>query len=592
MLAHRLRARLHGERGFTIIETVIAIGVMFASLAAVAYTVTAGLSYIGLSRTRIQATGLANEIIEEIRALPYTSIVRGMSSTDLTGDPNIVLCGTDYRFESCAGDKLVISTFAGAYSADWIVPHSGALTLDGITAEWAAYVTNPDPSTNPYTVTAIVSWTGGSLANNPNNVVQVQTKFWSPTGCVSSALHPFAAPCQPFFYGLAEVPVGDIAISGPLHLGAVDFVDGTISLAGADASGQQEQLTEAAATVTASGAQIDDSTGTETGGANTATGEADSDPGSPTAAEDGATLVGAAAALERLQPDCCQAIGIRLTVPAGDTGYAHAASAATSADSYACPPIGARETDALDCAGAHVLQSGTILAELPMNHVVNGLGDANLIKVTAPATYSSADVDRDAVTGYQGLIDVSAKRYLGNIYLGGFPTSGMTAPTGMSANTSLDTNYCVRITGYTEQTRVLVGERTSTGPSSSVSGTLYYYNGSGFSSKTVTNTTMSTLPTVTCSRTETVSGSTVTWQVQVLTGGFTAASAPTPSETLDPDDSQTRTEAEATTTPIDVTLHYQLIVDGEYEVDLVVNTDLGSLLASGSYGEPPPTTGG
>jgi hypothetical protein len=33
-------------------------------------------------------------------------------------------------------------------------------------------------------------------------------------------------------------------------------------------------------------------------------------------------------------------------------------------------------------------------------------------------------------------------------------------------------------------------------------------------------------------------------------------------------------------------------VDGAYEMDLVVTTDLGSLLASAAYGAPPPTTGG
>ena len=591
VLAHRLRARLQGERGFTIIETVIAIGVVFASLAAVAYTVTAGLNYIGYSRSRSQATGLANEIIEEIRALPYSNIRRGMSSTDLAGDSSIVWCATEYRYPSCSGAKVVVSTFTGGYTADWVVPHKGTRNLDGLTAQWATYVTNPDPSTNPYTVTVVVTWTGGALSGSPNNIVQLQSKFWSPTGCVSSALHPFAAPCQPFFYGLAQAPTADFSITGEMHSAAVSFTEGTISLAGAEASGQQEQLSEAGSSAFASGAQIEDGSGVEAEGGETVTNEADSEPGSPTGDESGTAHSRGGASVERVQPDCCNEIGIRLTVPAGDVGDANAASSATAADTYPCPPMGTRETDALVCGGSRAKQSGTITAELPFKHVVSPLGNANLIRVTAPASYTTTTVDRDAVAGYQGIIDVTTNRYLGNIYLGGFPTSGMTAPTGMSATATNDTNYCVRLTGYAEAARAIAGERSPTNPSNSVVGTIYYYNGAGFLSKAVTDSTLGTLA-VTCEKTQTIGSQSVTWRVQVLAGGFTAGQAPSPTQTADPADSQTRYEAEATTTPVKIVLHYYLIVDGSYEVDLVVTTDLGSLLASAAYGAPPPTTGG
>lgn len=586
MLAARLRPRLAGERGFTIIETVVALGVVFASLATVAYTVTAGLRYIGHSRARSQATGFANEIIEEVRALPYDTIKAGMSSTNLSADPNIVYCAPSYRFESCGGEKLVVSTFAGAYSANWIVPHSGTVDLDGLQTTWATYVTNNDVTTNPYTVTVIVNWTGGALPNNTGNTVQLQSRFWSPPGCLSTAVHPFAAPCQPFFYGLADAPPGQISISGDLHLGSVDFTDAVIDLAGAEAAGQQEQLTSLIATATSTGGQIDDSVGNESEGAESVVGEADSDPGSPTGSAGGSPLSGGGASLERLNPDCCGEIGLRLTVPSGTSGNANSSNAATSADTYACPPEGARETDSLPCSGTRVKQGGEITAQAPFTHVVSALGQANVVRVTAPASYTTTVIDRDAVSGYNGLVDVSANRYLGSIYLGGFPTAGMTAPTGMSTSASVDTNYCVRITGYSENTRVLVGERTATNPSNSVAGTLYYYNGSGFSSKTVTDSTLGTVA-VTCQKTQTVSGRSVTWRVQVLAGGFVAATAPAPTQTTDPGDSQTRTEADATTTPIGVTLSYQLIVDGAYEVDLIVQTDLGSILATGAYGEPP-----
>ena len=59
MLQRRLRAALDGERGFTILETVIAMTVVFASLTALAYTATVGFRYVAIGRDRIQATGAA-----------------------------------------------------------------------------------------------------------------------------------------------------------------------------------------------------------------------------------------------------------------------------------------------------------------------------------------------------------------------------------------------------------------------------------------------------------------------------------------------------------------------------------------------------
>src|SRR5256885_12402490 len=99
-----LRARLRSdERGFTIIESVIAITVIFASLTALAYTATIGFKATAYARERITADGVANQIMEEIRGLAYSKIQSGLSSTDLTGDANLVSCSGVYRFESCSG---------------------------------------------------------------------------------------------------------------------------------------------------------------------------------------------------------------------------------------------------------------------------------------------------------------------------------------------------------------------------------------------------------------------------------------------------------------------------------------------------------
>lgn len=590
-LMRRLRARLRGERGFTIVETVVALGVIFASLSVVAYTVTTGLNYIAYSRERIQATGFANEVIEQIRSLPYSSIKRGIDGDELTSDPNIVNCSGTYRLESCSGEAVISTDYAGGTVVDWLVPHTGAQDLESLDVDWATYVTNDDISTEAYNVTVLVTWSGGALPNASGNVVRVQSKFWSPTGCVSSALHPFAAPCQPFFYGLAQAPAAKFTISGDLHQGYVSFTGASISLGGAEATAQQEQITNLDATVDASGATVNaDSEGT-----TELVVEADDDASSSATSTGGGTLGANSASVSALNDtvtDCCDSIGIDITVPTGDLGDVGASTEASSADTYACPPNGTRENDGLGCSGARFRQGGAITAQLPFTHVVSSLGAANLLRITAPAaTYTTAVAERDAVSGYDGLMDVSASRTFGTIQIGGFPTSGMTAPAGMSTTATNDTNYCLRIANYTSSASVFAGPRTSTDPTASLSGTLYYYSSGSFLSKSVTDSTLSTLSVSCDSGTQTVSGQSVRWQVTVSAGGISAGSTAT-SQTADPGDSQTRTEAQASTTPMSLTVRYVLTVNGVIEDDLTVVTSLGSLLAHGVYGEPPTSGAG
>ena len=77
----RVRSRLHrDESGFTIVESVIAIVLIFASLTALMYTATIGFRYIAYSRERVQATGYANQVMENIRGLAYAKVQSGLNS--------------------------------------------------------------------------------------------------------------------------------------------------------------------------------------------------------------------------------------------------------------------------------------------------------------------------------------------------------------------------------------------------------------------------------------------------------------------------------------------------------------------------------
>jgi len=102
----------------------------------------------------------------------------------------------------------------------------------------------------------------------------------------------------------------------------------------------------------------------------------------------------------------------------------------------------------------------------------------------------------------------------------------------------------------------------------------------------VTSSSLDTLA-FTCSKTQSVSGSSVTWRVDVSSGGISHALVPAYTETTDATDTQIKKEVEATVQPITITFRYRLIVEGATEIDLTTVVNPGTLSARGVYGPPP-----
>ena len=324
---------------------------------------------------------------------------------------------------------------------------------------------------------------------------------------MNPSTHPFAAPCQPFFYGQVDSPQPRLDVTGNLHDFSIDFDSFTLTRPGLSASTQEEQTKQLNVVTTLSGLTFIDSTGTNTTGNLEATSDADDEVETTAATTAGGTFTTIGAlSLSHLNADCCNQIGLIASVPAGEQEHRSASVAAKVTDTYACPTTGTRETDSLSCAGGHVRAAGTTTVSIPVTHVTAGVGAANLVRIEASGVDTIATIDRDASAGTSedGLIDVSTSRTIGTVQLGGFPSSGMAAPAGMSTNQTLDTNYCVRLVGYSDTAHAIAGERQATNPSASISaGTFFYYNGAGYSNKTTTDATLDTL-TVTCSKTQVV----------------------------------------------------------------------------------------
>lgn len=601
----QVRARLHAdERGFSLLETIIAVTVIFGSLAALAYSATVGFGYQGLSRQRQAGTGIANQLMEEIRGLAYENVQAGLSSTDLSGDPNIVdgtTCGDaagTYRFLSCTpdpdvpGSGEVIVHSPGLSTTTPLVPHRSSTlpntdpTRDGTTFGWSTYVTRDDSvASSPYRVTVLVTWSGGRV-NAPNKLVRVQSLFWSPIGCRSTSTHPFAAPCQPFFYGTATVPQTSVTVSGSIE--ELTFTSGELLAPSAFSSVQQEQIQKAQGTWHGPEATVTDATGTGAAGGTTLSTSADSDPATALTEysrarcpEDGACASGSVSS-------SASGNTITFTAPAGTIAESDSTTA-VGGGNVCPPPPDVAESDGLQCAGGRVLQAGILSTTLNLSHSTNP-GAATVVRLQAPSTASKTFVHRTAfpstngctpTSTTDGCLRLTANRYLGTLNIGGLP-AGVTPEAGWSGANPWN-GYFLSLVGYQDALAGSVGTESPL-PTASMSGTIYYFNGTGYSSVSVTNAALNGL-SASYTLTRNVSGKDVT--VTIATDPVGMAAGSTSLSPTAPGGSAIRTDVDAQAIPPALAVRYTIVADAVTLADLTVTVNLGVLQARGTYAPAP-----
>lgn len=191
------------EKGFSLIEVMVATLVLVIVMFSVTYVMVNSLADTAYARQRSQATNLANQTIEEVRALPWSTIEQGMSATDLLGDTNIVgncfegnpldvasVVGTQACSTSNWQDPACLSQSIGAsppaasalVSPAPISPHQACYKVGTLVYAVDVYVTGTSNtsyltgSSLPLTATVVVTWSH-ALRNGLSDHVVTTTEL-------------------------------------------------------------------------------------------------------------------------------------------------------------------------------------------------------------------------------------------------------------------------------------------------------------------------------------------------------------------------------------------------------------------------------
>jgi Tfp pilus assembly protein PilV len=610
------------------VEVIIAIAIIATALTALAYTATAGFTYEDLARQKQTATGIADQIMEQVRGLAWDKITAGHVSSDLsTTDTNLVTgCSGDpagtYRLFSCtangtagSAEKLIASAVAcAAGTPDCVYPlirHTGTITQNNITYTWKTYDTNNCPTSTatgctastPYRVTVIVTWTGGHIASN--KIVEIQSLFWSPSGCRSTSTHAFAAPCQPFFYGVSKVPQANVHLSGTVD--STTFSEGDLFGSGVESTLQQEQLSQVQGSFSQSGVRIVDGSGEqESGGTIAATSAADTDPGTSATTYSSVSCGSVAYPCSGgTQTSSGGGTTLTFTAPSGETSTSDSTTQATGGN-VCPPPSDTAQTDNKPCGGGRIQQGGTLSATYNMSSSP-GLGAATLARIAAAASADKSFVDRvqysstsicSPANNSDGCVEVNTTRAVGTVNVGGLPLTSVAAatiPSGWNGASAWN-GYYFSIVGYQDAITGAVGTNcastnsscttpTIAAPTASVTaGTVYCWNGTnGYNSVAASSATA-------------VSCGTMTIPAQVINGHLVSMSitpvSVSPATITKSPTTATATQTDMTTqiVPPSATIQYRITIDGVDATVLTMTVNLNTLEGRGTY-QAAPTAG-
>lgn len=209
------RRSRQAETGFTIIESLIALGLVFGVVVGLLATVNIGIRGVLTGRQRSVALSIANEVIETARSRSYSDVGHDLDSdptlaTDsaITGAvPNLLYANPDPApQEALVGSVVDAGDAAGATTNPLFPfsPHRWPTLREATTYTTSVYVTRVVPTSgDPFRrLTVIVTW--DKTLDAPSAI--------PATVRLSSFLFNATQPPDPLFVGLAEADAGTVTV--------------------------------------------------------------------------------------------------------------------------------------------------------------------------------------------------------------------------------------------------------------------------------------------------------------------------------------------------------------------------------------------
>lgn len=582
------------DAGSTLLEVTIAIALLAMLATSVIPAFMSMMVHTAISKQRQVATSLLNEAMEQVRALPFALVANGLDNDEVvaSADPRITVSGSSYTFMN--GEAIPHGNLD--YTQPPLVPHATSRIVEDASYTVAVYPTLFEGSATTLRVTVIVDW-NDSYQQGRLDSIQTQSILYSdPTGCISSATHPFAAPCQPFLYASASSGNAAITVTpapgviGPA-VGAIALTSAQLDLPSTSSTMQVEQITTVSSkTLTGGGTIVTASTAT-TGAASAALG-VDDDPGSASGTSQTQTIAQSGAPITASD-------GVNsITIAPGSTDTGTATSTIAASATPACHDLSASVLlTGSACASARAQHESTA-ATLTMNLSTGdaSLGAVPLATAAVPAAASRTFTSRHlgphlsyctGATG-DGCVHAGSRRVLGTIELAGLPQRIIDdgrAPAGWVANRLIRLDDYADVASSERGVNAAAPSVAHASASGSGTPTLTYWNGSGYTTTTIdwgAAPPTIEIPTVSVFD-DTVPGG----PVEVTIDATVSAGAATTAITGPVGCGTACTAAASIDSPLVADIRYTVTSAGGTLADIVIHVDLGSNIATTSYRAAP-----
>jgi type II secretory pathway pseudopilin PulG len=295
----RVRRRVgRGEGGFTVIEMMVALMVLFIGISAAAFGITEGFRSIAVQRQQQAAMGYASKYLHEAEALPFNTLIAGLnpaSDSTYATDSNILSSGCTGTTAPCIkipGTSTYEHLQTGTNTstgAPPLVPHTHADTppcvngpCSAVTYTSKVYVTSYSAQSGAYRILVRTTWNKAAMAGiNSTSAQTIVTTTGG--GCLGTNLHPFSGPCLSYLYGTTLVPQGSVTVTGTLN-GMSGFSDAVLNWGAQSGFLQSEQIVFSQGQDVTGGGSISNtasSSSTAQIGGNTVSSAADNDTNLP-----------------------------------------------------------------------------------------------------------------------------------------------------------------------------------------------------------------------------------------------------------------------------------------------------------------------